>query len=267
MSNDPVLFNLDENSIATITLNRPQLRNAFDDIMISKLISLIDQVANNSSINVLVLKANGKHFSAGADLNWMMRTANYRDAENLADAQQLAELMRALNSLLIPTVALIQGAAYGGAVGLAACCDMVFATTAASFCLSEVKLGLIPAVISPYVINAIGARQARRYFISAESFSADTAKTLSLVHQVVDDETQLQQTSELWLSQIINNSPMAMRAAKLLIADVDTASLDAELIHETAKRIADIRKTPQAREGLAAFLEKRKPNWHHSEEL
>ncbi len=261
MSNDQVILTIDKNAIATITLNRPQVHNAFDDIMISKLISFIDQVANDGNLKALALKANGKHFSAGADLHWMSRMADYSDTQNLADAQQLAELMRALNSLQKPTVAMIQGAAYGGAVGLAACCDMVFATRQACFCLSEVKLGLIPAVISPYVIDAIGARQARRYFISAESFCADTAKTLGLVHQVVDNEIQLQQESQQWLRQVVKNSPFAMQAAKQLIAEVSASSLNNSLILNTAKRIAYIRSTPEAIEGLAAFLEKRKPNW------
>ncbi len=261
MNNNNVILDIASSGIATLTLNRPALRNAFDDAMINDLIASLARVQASSSAKVLLLKANGKHFSAGADLNWMARMAKNTPQQNLADAKQLARLMSSLNSLSKPTVAAIQGAAYGGAVGLAACCDMVFATRDCNFCLSEVKLGLIPAAISPYVIRAIGERQARRYFISGEVFTADTAKALALVHEVTADIDALEQLTEQWLANILNNGPRAMQAAKQLALDVSLQAIDDALSLATAKRIADIRSTDEAIEGLSAFLEKRKPNW------
>ncbi len=256
-----VLFTQAANGIATLTLNRPEIRNAFDDQMIATLITHLEKIEQSSTIKVLLLKANGKHFSAGADLKWMARMAENQPAQNFADAQQLAKLMYLLNRLSKPTVAIIQGAAFGGAVGLAACCDMVFATEQASFCLSEVKLGLIPAAISPYVIRAIGERQARRYFISAEIFSASTALDLGLVHQIAPNQDALESISSDWLKNLLNNGPLAMQAAKKLVLEVSLQNIDDRLIADTAQRIADIRATPEAKEGLAAFLQKRTAAW------
>jgi methylglutaconyl-CoA hydratase len=260
---DKVILDIAVSGIATLTLNRPAMRNAFDDDMINVLIDCIAQVELNTKAKVLILKANGKHFSAGADLNWMARMAQNSAEQNLADAKQLAQLMASLNNLSKPSVAVIQGAAFGGAVGLAACCDMVFATSDTKFCLSEVKLGLIPAAISPYVVRAIGERQARRYFVSAEIFSADKAKSLQLVHEVVADLDALELQSSLWVSSLLNNGPLAMQSAKKLAIDVSLQDIDDALSLETAKRIANIRATDEAKEGLAAFLEKRKPNWQN----
>ncbi|OUS33945.1 gamma-carboxygeranoyl-CoA hydratase ['Osedax' symbiont bacterium Rs2_46_30_T18] len=264
MSQTNVLLQLDDNGIATLCLNRPQVRNAFDDQMIVSLINAIESVEQQPQAKVLVLKANGDHFSAGADLNWMARMADNSPAQNLADAEQLARLMDVLNRLSKPSVAIIQGAAYGGAVGLAACCDMVFADINSTFCLSEVKLGLIPAVISPYVVRAIGERQARRYCISAEPFDAQTAKSLGLVHQVAENSQALQQQSQQWLAKLLKNAPLAMAAAKKLVMDVSGQQIEPVLIADTAQRIADIRASEEGIEGLNAFLQKRSPNWQHN---
>ncbi len=261
MSQQKVILEINAQGLATLTLNRAEVRNAFDDEMITQLISYIDQVENDNAVKVLVLRAEGKHFSAGADLNWMARMAKNSPEQNFADAQQLASLMSRLNHLSKPTVALVQGAAFGGAVGLAACCDMVFATASCNFCLSEVRLGLIPAAISPFVVRAIGERQARRYFISAEVFDAKTAQTLGLVHSISEDVEDMKVQSDQWLAAVLNNGPKAMQAAKKLALDVSLAPIDQALSDETAKRIADIRATPEAIEGLSAFLEKRPVNW------
>ena len=260
MNNLKATLNITTDSVAVITLNRPEVRNAFDDEMIALLIDYLSQIDVDSSVKALLLKANGKHFSAGADLNWMARMAKNSAEENLADAKQLAKLMSLLDQLSVPTIGVIQGAAYGGAVGLAACCDMVFASNDSNFCLSEVKIGLIPSTISPYVLRAIGERQARRFFISAEAFSAATAKTLGLVHETVSTD-ELESASQLWLHKLLKNGPLAMRKAKQLAVDVGSQPISDQLIEHTAKSIADIRSTAEAIEGLSAFLEKRSPNW------
>lgn len=261
MSQEKVILSVNDAGLATLTLNRAELRNAFDDEMIQSLINALATIKENPAVKVLLLNAQGKHFSAGADLNWMARMAKNTSQQNFADAQQLAKLMSDLYHLPIPSVAVIQGAAYGGAVGLAACCDMVFAASSTSFCLSEVKLGLIPAAISPYVIRAIGERQARRYFVSAELIGAQQAQALGLVHEVADDVEHMQQLSQQWLNNLLKNGPKAMQAAKKLALDVSLQPIDQALSDDTAQRIADIRATDEAIEGLAAFLEKRPPHW------
>ncbi len=260
MANDSLLTTIDDLGRATLTLNRPELHNAFDDQLIADMTRILQGFANDSQVRLVILAAAGKSFSAGADLGWMQRMADYSHAENLADAEALANLLRTLNDLPKPTIALVQGAAYGGGVGLVAACDLVLATPKASFCLSEVKLGLIPAVISPYVVAAIGSRAARRYCISAERFSVERALQLGLVHELVAmDEltTEADRLSRL----LLKNGPQAMAAAKKLVADVANHPLDSELIAETAERIATTRASDEGREGLAAFLEKRRPNW------
>jgi methylglutaconyl-CoA hydratase len=211
-------------------------------------------------VRLVVLAASGQSFSAGADLNWMRRMADYSYQQNLADALALAELMRTLNNLAKPTIAKVQGPAYGGGVGLVACCDIAVASETASFSLSEVRLGLIPAVISPYVVNAIGERQARRYFLSAERFGAREAQRIGLVHEVVAAE-ELDGAVARLLDTLAGNSPAAMAAAKDLARAVSRGPIDATMIEDTARRIAEIRASPEGREGLNAFLDKRKPSW------
>jgi methylglutaconyl-CoA hydratase len=249
-----------DRGIASVTLNRPEQHNAFDDGMIAELIELLGQLEQDDRVRVLVLRAAGKSFSAGADLNWMRRMADYDLAQNMDDAMQLAELMRRLNCFPKPTIALVQGAAYGGGVGLIACCDIAIASKQALFCLSEVKLGLIPAVISPYVIEAIGARAARRFMLTAERFSAEQACRLGLVHQVVEAQ-ELDTTLDSILEFLLAAGPAAQAAAKDLIRAVSNQPIDSDIIQNCAQRIAQIRATSEAREGLDAFLEKRKPNW------
>ncbi len=261
MSEPTFLTNINEQGTATITMNRPELHNAFDDSFIAELTDVLREFDEDPDVRVVVLKASGKSFSAGADLNWMRRMADYSREQNLADAEDLAELMRTLDTLSKPTIALVQGAAYGGGVGLVACCDIAIATARASFCLSEVKLGLMPAVISPYVIAAIGSRAARRYFLSAELFNAEEAHRLCLVHQVVSDELELAIAADRMVSQLLANSPNAMTAAKSLITAVSNRHVDDALIADTAGRIADQRSSLEGREGLSAFLEKRAPSW------
>lgn len=182
--NEKMLCEIDSEGVATITLNRPEVHNAFDDELIQLLGETLDQLAHNKNIRVLVLAAKGKNFSAGADLNWMKRVAEYSEAQNCDDAAKLAAMLYKLDSFPAPTIARVQGAAFGGAVGLVSCCDIALASERASFCLSEVKIGLLPATISPYVINAIGARQVRRYFVTAERFSATRAQQIGLVSEV-----------------------------------------------------------------------------------
>ena len=212
------------------------------------------------SVRVILLAAKGKSFSSGADLNWMRRMADYSFVENLTDAMGLAELMKTLANISKPTIALVQGAAIGGGVGLVACCDIALATENASFCLSEVKLGLIPAVISPYVGAAIGSRAMRRYFITAERFDSAEAYRLGLVHEVVRAE-DLEERVEKLSRCLLRNGPQAMASVKALVSEVALSYLDDDLIADTAERIAETRASAEGREGLSAYLEKRNPDW------
>lgn len=261
MTDATILTHVDELGRATITLNRPELHNAFDDALIAGLVTSLKEFDRDDNVRVVMLAANGKSFSSGADLNWMRRMADYSFDENLADANGLAELMKVLANLSKPTIALVQGAAIGGGVGLVACCDIALASERASFCLSEVKLGLIPAVISPYVATAIGARATRRYFLTAERFDAREACRLGLVHEVLADQEALAERADALSRTILQNSPHAMAAVKELVAEVAHAWLDDDLIADTAERIAEMRASVEGREGLSAFLEKRKPTW------
>lgn len=260
MTENTLITDIAADGRATVTLNRPDVHNAFDDKLIALLTGELDALERNSAVGVVVLAAAGKSFSAGADLKWMQRMADYSEAENLADAEGLAALMKTLNGLSKPTVAQVQGAAFGGGVGLICCCDIAIASDAAQFSISEVKLGLIPAVISPYVVAAIGERQARRYALSAERFDAIEAKRIGLVHEVtpVDD---LQAAVDGVVGALLANGPAAMAEAKDLIAGVANRPVDERLIGDTAARIARIRVSDEGREGVAAFLEKRKPRW------
>lgn len=256
-----VLIKRRAQGVTDVVLNRPDKRNAFDDVIIQQLINALDEVNQDTDTKVVVLRSEGKHFSAGADLGWMRRMADNTRQENLDDSRELARLMNVLNHLSKPVIGLVQGAAFGGAVGLAACCDIVIATEKASFCLSEVKLGLIPAVISPYVVRAIGERQARRYFISAEVFTAQKAKDYGLVHIICDDVETMESQCDAMVQQLAVNGPEAMTAAKDLIFAVSNKPIDDDVIDDTAHRIADIRVGEEGQEGLSAFLNKRRANW------
>lgn len=259
MTDDTILIQR-AGGVATVTLNRPDRHNAFDDALIAALTQVLRELDADDSVTVVVLAGAGKSFSAGADLNWMRRMADYGREENLADAEALAALMETLNGLDKPTIARVQGAAFGGGVGLVACCDIAIAADTASFCLSEVRLGLIPAVISPYVVTAIGERAARRYFVTAERFDAREAHRLGLVHEVVP-AAGLDARVDALLAQLRQNGPRAMAAAKDLAHAVSRGPIVPEMIRDTARRIAEIRSSAEGREGVAAFLEKRRPRW------
>jgi methylglutaconyl-CoA hydratase len=254
-----LLQTIDRRGVATLTLNRPDRHNAFDDALIAELTGALEAVGARADVRAVVLAGAGRSFSAGADLDWMRRTAGYSHAANLADAQALVRLMQTLDRLPKPTVALVQGAAYGGGVGLVACCDIALASERARFCLSEVKLGIIPAAISPYVVAAIGARQARRYFTTAEVMTAEQALAIGLVHEVVA-ATALPDALARVIDALLLGAPGAQAAAKDLVF-LCGGPPDAELAAETARRIADRRASAEGQEGLGAFLEKRVPAW------
>lgn len=257
---DHLRLDINAQGVATVTLTRAEKHNAFDDIVIADLTAVFTELDCNADVRVVVLAAEGKSFSAGADLSWMQRMASYTETENHADATALATMLHCLYSLSKPTIAAVQGAAFGGAVGLVSCCDMAVASDRASFCLSEVKLGLIPATISPYVIQAIGTRMARRYFLTAERFDAHQAKHMNLVHEVVTSD-ELNNAVSALTQQLLSNSPAALTACKTLIDTVANQPISAQLRDDTSRRIAAIRVSEQGQEGLTAFLQKRAPNW------
>jgi methylglutaconyl-CoA hydratase len=249
-----------DRGIARVALNRPDFHNAFDEALIAELTNVLRTLDADAGVRVLVLEGRGKSFCAGADLNWMKKMAAYSHAENLADAGALAAMLSALNTMSKPTLARVHGAAYGGGVGLVACCDIAIGTPEATFALSEARLGLIPAAISPYVLEAIGARAARRYFLSAERFGADVAMALGLLHEVAP-EAELDTVIERIVDALLDAGPQAQSEAKLLIRAVAHRPIDEAVIGDTAQRIARVRATPEGREGVAAFLAKRRPAW------
>lgn len=248
------------NNIARITFNRPDIHNAFDEDFIVHLTNILKKIEADPAIKIVVLAANGKSFSAGADFHWMKKMANYTYEQNLQDAKLLATLMKTLKYLNKPTIALVQGSAFGGGVGIVACCDIAISTTDAVFALSEVKIGLIPAVISPYVISMIGERAARRYFLTGERMEASEAARLGLVSTVVE-ENQLEATLQHFIDQISNNSPSAVLAAKNLLNRVTKNPYDDAHEEKNIVAIAEIRVSKEGQEGMNAFLEKRKPVW------
>jgi len=248
------------NNIGLVALNRPELHNAFNETLVAELTTVLQMLDADASVRAVVLTGHGKSFCAGADLNWMKKMAGYGAAENLADAQALALMLRTLNGLSKPTVACVRGAAFGGGVGLVACCDIAVAAHDAIFSLSEAKLGLIPATISPYVIEAIGARQARRYFLTAERFTAAEAFRIGLVHDIVPAPELDARVNEL-LGELLVAGPAAQLECKALIRGVAHRPIDADVIAGTAEHIAAVRASAEGREGVAAFLGKRPPNW------
>ncbi len=247
--------------LGLVTLNNPDKHNAFDDTLIAELTAGLNALDANDAVRIVVLSATGKSFSAGADLNWMKRMAAYSEDENFRDAMGLAGLMRTLHGMKKATIARVHGAAYGGGVGLVACCDMAVGTHAATFSLSEAKLGLIPAVISPYVIAAIGERAAHRYFLTAERFDAGEAFRLGLLSELVPDDDAMDERINDLANALMSAGPAAISEGKRLIAAVANRPVDSALIEDTARRIARVRASPEGREGLSAFLAKRKPNW------
>ncbi len=249
-----------DGAVATIWMNRPEVFNAFNEELIADLTDACLALDNNPAVRVVVLAGRGKHFSAGADLNWMRRAANASEADNLQDARRFARMLRTLSGLSKPTLARVQGGALGGGTGLAAACDMAVASSDAVFSTSEVKFGIIPAVISPYVLRAIGARHALRYFQSGERISAERALVIGLVGEVAAPE-QLDAAVAALVQTLLAGAPSAQRAAKELIAAVHGSPIDDTTMEQTARRIAAQRATPEGRDGVAAFLDKRPPVW------
>ncbi|NKQ11386.1 gamma-carboxygeranoyl-CoA hydratase [Pseudomonas sp. SST3] len=253
-------LNKDARGFATLWLNRPEKNNAFNAEMIRELVLAIDEVQSDKSLRFLLLRGRGKHFSAGADLAWMQQSAKLDFDANLTDARELAEMMYSLYHLKLPTLAVVQGAAFGGAVGLIACCDMAIGASDAQISLSEVRIGLAPAVISPFVVKAIGERATRRYAMTGERFSGERARELGLLSETYAAEA-LDDNLCGWIDTLMLNSPQAMRASKDLMREASSGSLSPALRRYTENSIARIRVSPEGQEGLNAFLEKRKPKW------
>jgi len=256
-----VLCTISKAGIANITLNRTSKHNAFDADMINTLLGFLSQLKQRHIIRGLILSANGKHFSAGADLQWMKSMASKTVDENKSDALKLAELLFKLDNFPAPTIAHVHGSAFGGALGLICCCDIAISDSEALFCLSEVKLGLIPATIGPYMCRTIGQRQARRYMLTAECFDADTAHQLGIIHKMTNTPKEARELLSQLTNQLLNNSPAALAQAKKLCQLCDSHNIDSELKKKTSALIADIRVSPEGQEGLEAFFTKRPPAW------
>ena len=259
MTDNTVLVAID-GGVATLTLNRPEVHNAFDDALIARLTRALEDAGARKDVRVVVLAGTGKSFCAGADLAHMKKAAGFSEAENIADAKALARLLMVLGGLAKPTMALVHGPAYGGGVGLVSACDIALAAERASFALTEVRLGLIPAVISPFVVRAVGDFHARRFMLTGERFSAETALRIGLVHEVVADGSLQARGGEV-VEMLLQCSPDAQRRAKALIDTVAGRPIDRALADDVAQRIAAARASDDGREGIAAFLEKRPPRW------
>lgn len=257
---DAVVHTLDDRGVARIALNRPERHNAFDDAMIGTLSTLFETLAGNPRLRAVVLAAEGPSFSAGADLAWMQRMAGYDYGHNLDDARALARMLEGLRNLPVPTIARVQGSAFGGAIGLISCCDIAIASREARFGLTEARIGLIPATIGPHVIEAIGSRWARRLFLTAERIDAALAERIGLVHETCE-VGELDARVETVVRQLLANGPEAMREAKRLARELLYRPLDDGLLDDTSARIAHIRVSREGQEGLEAFLEKRPPTW------
>ncbi len=249
-----------EGRVARVYLNRPEVRNAFNDVVITELTEAFTRLGADPALRVIVLGGHGKAFCAGADLNWMKAMAGYDWDQNRADAQRLAELLGTVYNCPLPVVGRLQGDCYAGGMGLAAACDVLVACDSLHFCLSEARLGLLPATISPYVIRAMGEQQARRYFVTAERFSAVQAQAMGFVHACVPGEA-LDVAVDGIVEALVANGPAAVKACKRLVQDVAGRAITPDLRAETARRIADIRASDEGREGVQAFLQRREPAW------
>ena len=255
-----MLLQSTENGVYTIALNRPEIRNAFNDVLIGEIREAFEAVSRRTDVRCVVLAAHGPAFCAGGDLNWMRRIADYTREQNLADAGGLAAMLRAIDQCPHPTIARVQGDVFAGGLGLVSACDVAVCADSATFCLSEVKIGLIPATISPYVVRAIGARASRRYFLTAERFSAAEAHRIGLVHESVPMD-QLDASVQAVVQALCANSPMAVKDAKRLVDTVAGQDINEALIATTVAGIADSRASADGKEGVQAFLDKRKPAW------
>jgi len=258
---NPLLTSLEENGIATVTLNRPDLHNAFNDDLIWELTDTFTKLGANPDVRGVILTGAGKSFSAGADLNWMKEAASYSTTQNLRDAQNLSDMLNTVNRCPKPTIAIVTGATFGGGVGLVSCCDIAIAVDGSIFSLSEVRIGLTPATISPYVVAAIGERAARRYFLTAERFTAEEARRIGLVHETAPTLQAAFTLTHSIIKNILAGAPSAQTDAKALIASVVGREITEDLRADTALRIAERRGSTEGQEGLSAFLEKRKPTW------
>jgi len=255
-----ILTEIDD-SVGIVTLNKEERHNAFDQQLIDELTHALLSLDADPAVRVIVLSSAGKSFCAGADLNWMKRAITNSAQENLHDAHAFARLMRTLNELSKPTIARVHGPAFGGGVGLIAACDIALATYDAQFALTEVKLGILPAVVAPYLMAAIGERQCRRYLLSAERFSAAEAYRIGLVHEIVPGEEELDEAIGEIIDSLLKNGPNAQAECKALLRIIAGQPIDDATVEETTQRAAIVRSTPEGHEGLSAFLEKRKPNW------
>lgn len=260
MTDSVLTTTIDSRGVARLVMNRPEVRNAFNEALIGAIAEAMGRLSADPALRAIVLTGAGKAFSAGADLDWMKRAAAFSEDENRADARRLAAMLEAIYASPKPTIALVNGPALGGGVGIASACDVAIAADDAVFGLTEVRLGIIPAVISPFVLAAIGARQARRWFLSGERFDAATARRIGLVHMIAAP-VQLEATLEAFLKELLASGPRAQKEAKELIRAVAGRPIEVGLMDETAGRIARVRASAEGKDGVAAFLEKRKPGW------
>ncbi|WP_081851168.1 enoyl-CoA hydratase-related protein [Bradyrhizobium sp. URHD0069] len=262
---DSLVVALSAQGVADVTLNRPLVRNAYDEHLVGLLHDAFRDLSKTPGVRAIVLQGAGTHFCAGADITWMRRAATFREDENLADAKRIAAMFQQLHSLPLPTIALVQGACLGGGVGLVAACDVVIAGRDAQFGLTEVRIGLTPSVISPYVVAAMGPRQAQRYLLTGERFSAARAHGIGLVHELVDDETGLRQARDQVVAAVLASCPSAVAATKALTARASWSHIDDAVSHKTAAHSAAMRVAADGREGMQAFLERRRPSWFATE--
>lgn len=260
MNEKSCLCRIAANGIATLTLNRPEVNNALDEATVDLLMQYLDELEENTAVRAIVLTSNGNNFCAGADLKWMQSSSGQLTKVNDPVGQKLAELMSTLHNHFKPTLVLVRGAVYGGGIGLVACCDIALANRETHFCFSEVRLGLIPSVISPYVVRAIGERNARRYLLTGETFNANEAFRIGLVHQLIDPEMVATEIKKI-TDKLIAGGPCALTRTKELLGQVASAPIDNAIKLKTTEWITEVRQTPEAKEGIAAFFQKRKPSW------
>ncbi len=256
-----LILDISNNGVATVTINRPEVHGAFNDQMIAEMTVCFSDLADDDTARVIILTSEGKSFSAGADLNWMKAAAEYSHADNMADAMRLSDMFNVINNSPKPVIGLVSGAAFGGGVGLTAVCDMAVAVERAIFCLSEVRLGLSPATISPFVLAKIGEGQARRYFLTAERFSAIDAKRIGLIHETAKDMDEANNIVETWVNALLHGAPGAIAGAKAMAQDFAGQPISDDLRRDSANRIADRRTSVEGEAGIKAFLTKSTPAW------